>query len=154
MGLFTKIKNTFSPPKEEYDDPIFGRLRREGTGMWMGDIPFQHPPTRTTTMSVLIGSGDGRPTDAQKDLFREIISRYAQDWPRIAAALAERHPDLKTVEKITQHVGEPCLILEPIRDGQPREWSIDYTFDLETEGDMGYAAGFREWELLAVDAGD
>ena len=48
----------------------------------------------------------------------------------------------------------PLLILSPIHDGQPKEWCIDYTFDLPTEGDMGYAAEFRDWEFRGIAAGD
>jgi len=154
MGLFTKIKNAFHCLKEEYEDPVFGKLWRKGKGMWIGEVPFQQPPTRATRMSVLIDSVGGKPTDDQRELFRHIMSRYPQLWPTIAKALAENHPDLKTIEGVTQHVNEPCLWLDPIHEGQPRRWSIDYTFDLETEGDMGYTAEFIEWELTDISAGD
>jgi hypothetical protein len=109
MGLFTKIKNVFSPPREEYEDPVFGKLWREGKGMWMGEAPFDHARTGARTMSLLIDAGEGRPTEAQKDLFREVIGRYAARWPQIASALAQHHPELKTVQDVTEHIGEPCL---------------------------------------------
>lgn len=51
-------------------------------------------------------------------------------------------------------IDEPCLCLEPLVAGQPRRWSLQYTFDDPNEGDMGYFVDFCEWEIEEVFAVD
>jgi hypothetical protein len=154
VGIFDKIGGFFSSPVEACADEVFGPLRREGKGDWEGEVAFQHPPTKAESLQLLIDAGEGRPTEAQRVLYREIIARYAQMWPQIAAALAEHHPTLKTVQSLEQHIEEPCLCLDPITPGQPPEWSFQYTFDLEDEGDMGYFAEFVDWKLVDIGGAD
>lgn len=154
MRLLRKIAAMLRPAVEEYGDPDFGTLLRVGGGDWSGGVPFHHPPTRASSLSLLIGAGGDRPTDEQRVLFREILRRYAELWLGVANALANYHPEHKTVEAVAEHVDEPCLCLEPFVGGQPRRWSLQYTFDYPNEGDIGYFVDFCEWEIVGVSAVD
>lgn len=142
------------PGVEEYNDPVFGSLRRVGGGDWRGEVPLHHPPTGARSLSLLIGAGEGHATDGQQALFREILQRYAELWPRVAEALANYHPVHNTVEAVAEHIDEPCLCLDPLDGGEPRRWSLQYTFDYPNEGDMGYFVEFCEWEIEGVSAAD
>jgi hypothetical protein len=142
------------PAVEAFNDPDFGSLRRVGGGDWHGEVPFDHPPTGASSLSLLIGAGDEHPTDEQRVLFREILRRYAELWPRVAEALASYHPEHNTVEAVAKHIDKPCLCLDPLVGGQPCRWSLQYTFDYPNEGDMGYFVDFCEWEIVGVSAVD
>ncbi len=154
MRFLQKIAAMFRPTVEEFDDPEFGPLRRVGGGDWMGEVPFHHPVTGASSMSFLIESGEGLPTEEQRAHFREILQRYAEEWPRVAEALANFHPEHRTVEDVARHIDEPCLCLEPVIRGQPRSWSLQYTFDYPEEGDMGYFVEFSDWAIVDVYAVD
>lgn len=154
MGFLRWFSTLLRPAVEEYDDPVFGTLRRRGGDCWSGEVPFDHPPTGARALSVFVEAGEGHPTDDQRALFREILARYDELWPRVAEALANDHPDHKTVEAVTEHVDEPSLRLDPIVVDQPRGWSLDFTFEHPNDGDMGYIVDFLEWEIVGVDAGD
>ena len=150
MRFFRWIAALVRPGVEEFDDPVFGRLRRVHGHAWSGELPFHHPPTGARSLSLLIGAGEGHPTDEQRALFREIVPRYAELWPRVAEALANYHPHHNTVDAVAEHIDQPCLCLEPLVGGQPRCWSLQYTFDYPNEGDMGYFVDFCEWEIVEV----
>ncbi len=152
--LLKRIASLFNPIVEEYHDPDFGLLRREGGAYWSGEVPFQHGPTGSRSLSLVIDCGQGHPTAEQRALFREILSRYGELWPRVAETLAGYHSDHKTVEAVEEHIDEPCLCLDPLVVGQPRHWSLQYTFDHPMEGDMGYCVEFSEWEIVGMWAGD
>jgi hypothetical protein len=154
MSFLQRIAAMLRPTVEEYDDPAFGPLSRRSGGDWYGEVPFQHPPTGSSSMSILIGAGEGHPSDEQRAFFGEILSRYAELWPRVAEALAAYHPDHTTVESVCKYINEPCLCLDPFVDDQPRRWSLQYTFDDPNEGDMGYFVEFLDWEIICVDAAD
>lgn len=148
--------------KEFLIDEVFGELQRENCGRdrgaWEGTVPFYHDETRSTTMQLSILSGDGPPTETQRELFRQIVKRYPSMWPEIAQELVSNHPRLKTVEAITQHIGQPHLVLDPILPGKPLSWSLQYSFDAENEGEFcdycGYFVEFTDWKIIGVDVAD
>jgi hypothetical protein len=118
---------------------------------------FHDASTRARTMQLDIDAGDGQPTSAQRELFRELVSRYPTMWPEIAEELASIHPRWKTVESVTKHVDEVLLSLDFIVNGEPLTWSIDYTFDAcdDSEDDFcGYTVNFVDWKIVGVDVGD
>jgi hypothetical protein len=154
MGLLKRIASPFNSVVESYDDPDLGLLRREGGRYWTGEVPFEHKPSRSRSMSLLIDSGEGHPTAEQRALFHEILGRYGELWPGVAEALAGYHSQLKTAEAVEKYIDEPCLCLYPLVGSGPRRWSVDYTFNYPTEGDMGYGVEFSEWEIVEVWAGD
>jgi hypothetical protein len=154
MRFLRRIGAKLRPAVEEYDDPVFGPLRRVRGGDWCGEVPFHHPPTGATSLSLLIEAGEDHPTDEQRALFREIVPRYAELWPRVAEALAGYHPAHNTVGAVAEHIDEPCLCLDLVVVREPRRWSLQYTFDYPNEGDMGYFVHFCEWEIVGVSAAD
>ena len=72
----------------------------------------------------------------------------------VAAALADYHSEHKSLEAVAEHIDEPCLCLKPLVSGEPRSWSLQYTFDYPNEGDMGYFVDLCEWEITGVSACD
>jgi len=151
MSVFAKLLELVFGPDEEYEDPDFGRLRREHKGFWEGEFAVPYGANFVhQRMSLSIDSGTGKPTEAQKGMVKEILGRYPELWPEIAAVLAQYHDELKTVEAIVQHVKGPRLCLDPLRSGQPRKWSIDYETDLEHDP-VRYAVQFQEWQLRGCE---
>ena len=154
MDFRKRIANLLRLTVEEYDDPVLGPLKLWGGGDWCGEVSLDHPLTRTKSLSLLIDNGKGRPSDEQRALSHEILSRYAELWPRIAQGLASHHPLYKTVEAVNEFVDQPCLCLNPLVAEQPRRWSLYYTFNSAAEGDIGYFVDFCEWEIIVVYAAD
>lgn len=105
-----------------------GRAGAEG-----GDVGFPHQWAETACIEVYVEAGLGGPTDSQRQLYREIVERHPRLWPQIAAALAAQHRSLNAVMR---WVDPPSLSIEPIIAGQPRRWSLQYSFDLPGEGDI------------------
>ena len=134
------------PRCKQCDDPVFGYLTKSwGTRLWEGMVPFDHEPTRTMTLAVLIDAGDGDPTEAQRALFQEIAKGFESHWPRIGEALARQHTKLKTLADIEEHMAGMCVTLErPLG-----EWSIE--FDFELDGERPYLASFHDWALWKVE---
>lgn len=137
-------------PDDEYVDPVFGRIALQ-FGRWQGEVPFAHRATGAERLQLIIDAGKGRPTDAQRELFLEISDRYATLWPAIAEALALHHDVLGTRGAVEQYINAPCLELPPLPIGLPREWHLQYTFELASEGDGAHWAHFREWELVSLE---
>lgn len=142
-------------------DEVFGKLQRErrgrSRGSWEGMFVFHDLSTGVQTMQLEIDAGDGQPTSAQRELFRELVSRYPTLWPEIGEELASIHPRWKTIESVTKHVDEALLSLDFSETGQPSTWSIDYTFDTrdDSEDDFcGYTVNFVDWKIVGVDVGD
>lgn len=67
-------------------DPLFGEVRYDGKGAWVGSIAFA--PV-ADTISILVASGVEGPTDGHREAFRELTQRYDDLSPAIATALFE-----------------------------------------------------------------
>lgn len=154
MRFLEKLASLFWPKTEEYNDTVFGMLRRIGSGDWQGTVPFHHGPTQATSFSLLIAANDGPPTEEQGRLFQEVLSRYAELWPRIGDALARYRAEHEQLDVIASHISDSCICLQPLIPGQPRRWSMQYTISYPSEGDMAYFVDLCEWDIEDVDAAD
>ena len=127
--LWLSVLRLIVPVKHEsFVDDVFGELRRESwrreSGIWDGTVPFYRGPTGMKSLDLFIDAGEGQPTAAQRDLFREIEARYSSMWPEIAQAFADQHASLKTVEAVTQHLDPSSLIISPVSPGEPLTWTF------------------------------
>jgi hypothetical protein len=152
MGWLRRIKDSWNPSRETIDHPLFGRLDREGKGMWHGEVVLPQIASPPGPFSIAINSGEGRPTLEQEAWFGEIQERFDRLWPEIVDALARHHPDINTRELVGKHLDMAGFGLRPICDGKEPEWTFDCCFD--SDPFMGYSAEFIGWKLVGIGGGD
>ena len=155
MIFFRELVDWLFPRVELYDDELFGALRRVGKGNWKGETTIHNEADIVWSMSLEIEAGEGRPTVAQREIYKGIIARYGSIWDTIADAIASIHPQFVTVSQVNDNIDSMCLLtLECEVSGEPLVWSLVYSFNSEQGGDMGYIADFAGWEFQGLQEVD
>ncbi|HSE82916.1 MAG TPA: hypothetical protein VLB01_00040 [Thermodesulfobacteriota bacterium] len=122
MSVLNRIKKALSPLTKE--DPFFGNIRYQKVGFWEGKKYFA---PEQKEYEITIDGGEDRPTESQRQFFRELELRY---------------PGLKW--EFSKDLSE-----------QLRNWDENWDekdlwshFELESFGLPDIDAGQMEWELV------
>jgi len=143
------------------DDPVFGTIEfaeeEPGLGVWEAEdeVEFGKHHGEPWRASVTVLAPDTGPTKEQRETFKELLKRYKKLWPKIAEALAvEHHRDDLTVGDIDNAVNHIISFEVQEDEGDGVVIEIQYTLDLEDEGDMGYFVAIRDWKAEPAGAAD
>jgi hypothetical protein len=134
---------------EEYVDPVFGEIFcPRGQVAWTGRVPLPRGLDHQTHIGLWVEAGGGRPTDAQREFFGELLHRYAGLWPSIVEALA-KYSSLRP-DAIEELVGEPDLELKMTERGDGWQWRLIYVRGDGYAIDDFYTVYFRDWQIESV----
>ncbi|HEX3037170.1 MAG TPA: hypothetical protein VHT73_18955 [Thermodesulfobacteriota bacterium] len=122
MSILDRLKKTFSPITKE--DPFFGNIRYQKVGFWEGRKYFA-PEKRE--YEITIDGGEDRPTESQRQFFRELELRYPSLKGEFSKDLLEQ----------LRNWNEDC-----------DEKDLWNQFELESFGLPDIDAGQKEWELV------
>lgn len=123
MGFLRRLFERLGPVYTE--DPVFGRIRRFGVGLWEARVAFRPIPGET---EVTVEAGDEGPTDAQRGLYKEIERRYDEVFETILDILPEHlsawnvHAARETLRDDLRF--DAIVVYQPNPGGA--EWSITY----------------------------
>ncbi len=143
-----KVSSRQYEPIARMVDPVFGEIEFYKGGSWQADVDFDPLKER---MLVFIDAAESGPSEQQRELFREIILRYADLRPQIDAALAQHYQEyLKAFESVEMPNFSPSICIP--RSEISTEWSIDFSTDPEDY--LSHTVVFRDWEIVDVYSGD
>lgn len=117
-------------------DPVFGECRFNGIDAYDCSRVVATPHSPATQLAAHIWLYDDGPTDLQKAVFADLISRYEQLWPNVASELVALHPELSTVAEVEQSLRNRVAV----HIGEHAEDSLElvYEFALPNEGIRGF----------------
>ncbi len=134
-------------PLAELDDPVFGPIKlRRNPAWWEGEVRFE--PVGQD-LAVHISAGPEGPSEAQRELYRQIEARYLELLPKMhallaaeAASLIEVHQDTTTA---SDYEFEPAGIeIEATLD----KWIAE--FSANALGKRGEELSEQSWGVDAV----
>ena len=133
-------------------DPDFGMMQHNGIDAWDCRVEFAFPHPGARFFAVHLWASQDGPSERQRDVFRQLQSRYRELWPNIAKALLAIHQALESADDlnnlVTEHVG--------VHIGEQAEDSVElvYTLVLADEGNRAYFVPLRNWKIVDVIMAD
>jgi hypothetical protein len=134
-------------PAAELDDPVFGRIElRRNKDSWKGEVRFA-PVSQEIMLSV--SAGPGGPSEAQRELYRQIEARYRELLPKMHALLAAEATSLIEVHQETTTANDYAFELAGIEIEETlNKWIAHYTAN--ALGKRGEELSEQSWGVDAV----
>lgn len=142
-GEFESPEEAKPYPELTLDDPDFGKMTYT-SGSWNSDIEFVSGPIQTA--HVHIHAYDNGPTDAQRDLFRELATEHARLWPQICEVLVRCHLEIETSQELAERL-KPHVGIE--LDIQSKTIYLLYKLSDEPET-IAYSVALRNWAIVEI----
>ena len=115
---------------------------------WIGDTSWEFPCSGTTHVRLSIRSSERGPTAEQRELFREIRSRYQSLWPDVARKLLVLQPSVRTAGDLATALEPRLLLFIPgVVSGEGFDFVLGYEFTERETPTSGCFVGFRGWEI-------
>jgi len=130
-------------------DPDFGSLKY-CVDAWDGLAPFAFEPSHTTHFAVQIKAPDSGPTDAQREVFRELKARYEQLWPSIAQALIKCCDGVSDAEELRGLLNSTVglYMIEDFDDPSEAEFELVYDLNRPNADSQACFVRLRPWEVM------
>lgn len=146
-GEFEFPIQMLASPSATLDDPDFGQLVYN-LQAWDGGVMFPRAPFTHAHVHLL--GPDSGPTDEQRALFKDLLSRFDVWWPLVAQALCKCHSGSTTLQELDRLIHPRFCI-----DFDDSPTSLNLTFDLSSEWDENdYCVRLRDWEVVAIWGGE
>ncbi|MFG0334820.1 MAG: hypothetical protein ACF8TS_15805 [Maioricimonas sp. JB049] len=141
-GEFDSPSGMAEHPAAELDDPVFGHIAYS-VDAWNGVVPVTCPPFTST--HVHLRAGEEGPTDSQRTLFQEFLTRFATLWPTLAEALVRCHPDISNSDELLQ-----CLRSDLAIQMYGKPETLEIVFSFEDEENLACFVTLRNWEIAEI----
>ncbi len=115
---------------------------------WAGDASWGFPCSGTTHVRFSIRSGEPGPTPEQRDLFREIRSRYESLWPDVARKLLVLQHSIRSADDLASSLESRLLLFIPGDvSGEEFDFMLGYEFKERETVTSACFVGFRRWQI-------
>jgi hypothetical protein len=146
-GDFDDPPGMTSSPTKILHDPDFGKSSYY-INAWDADIAFDSPPFRTA--HIHLRADESGPSQAQRNLLRDLPSRHAELWPVIFAALLRCHPDIESLDQLSKRI-LPGVGINLYDDSSTVEISYSVKSD---SGSRACLVTLRNWQVAEVCMAD
>ena len=129
-------------------DPDFGEMAFNEIDAWDCRLPFGFPHQKTHEFALHIWAGATGPTNAQRDQFKTLKTKYSELWPQIAKNMIACHDKLAAMDDVANAMSPHVSV----HIGEHNETSVEFVIDLDLpdEGFRGYFIQIENWNVGRV----